>query len=201
MNRIAVVGATGRTGRLLVDLARTAGHTVTAIARDPSALSPDLARAPMDALGEVLPGHDAVISAAGAAGRGPTTVYSAVTAALIQAMPAGGRLVVVSSAGLSTPDGAGLLTRLAGRVLHQVMRHTYADMERMESLLAASSLTWTAIRPTGLTDAPATGRTRASVGTSAPVGPRTSRADLAAYILTHLHDPATYHQAVAVSSR
>ncbi|MFI6597842.1 NAD(P)-dependent oxidoreductase [Nonomuraea sp. NPDC050536] len=200
MSHIAVVGATGRTGRLLVDLARTAGHTVTAIARDPSALPPGLDRAPMDALGQVLPGHDAVISAVGAAGRGPTTVYSAVTATLIEAMPTGGRLVVISSAGLSTPDGAGPLTRLGGRLLHQVMRHVYTDMERMESLLTASPLTWTAIRPTGLTDAAAAGHPRASVGATTPVGPRTSRTDLAAYILTHLTDPATYRRPVAVSS-
>ncbi|MEV4397889.1 NAD(P)H-binding protein [Nonomuraea sp. NPDC049607] len=34
------------------------------------------------------------------------------------------------------------------------MRHPYADMARMEQALSGTGLTWTAVRPTGLTDKP-----------------------------------------------
>lgn len=37
MATIAVIGATGRTGRLIVDRALAAGHTVTAVSRRPQA--------------------------------------------------------------------------------------------------------------------------------------------------------------------
>ncbi|GAA3153516.1 NAD(P)-dependent oxidoreductase [Nonomuraea roseoviolacea] len=208
MATIAVIGATGRTGRALVERALETGHHVTAIARRPEALGLRHARLTPRAadvlrpgdLAAALPGHDAVVSAIGSTGRGLTTVYSAGTAAVVEAMGACRRLVVVSSAGLETPPGAGPATRLAGRLLHHVMRHPYADMLRMERLLAGTDLDWTAVRPTGLTDAPATGRPRVSVGATERVGNRTSRAELAAYILDHLDDPATYRTAVAISS-
>ncbi|MGK5559303.1 NAD(P)-dependent oxidoreductase, partial [Actinomadura kijaniata] len=95
----------------------------------------------------LLDDQDAVISTLGAAGRGPTTVYSAGTTEIIAAMRPGRRLIVISSAGLGTPADAGPGTRLAARLLHQIMRHTYTDMARMERLLADSDLDWTAVRP------------------------------------------------------
>lgn len=203
MATIAVIAATGRTGQIIVRQALDAGHTVTAIARRPLDLHhPRLTQQAADVLAGPphLGGHDVVISALGSAGRGPTTVYSAGTAAIIAAMPPAARLIVLSSAGLAVPDGAGLGTRLIGKLLYRVMRHPYDDMARMEALLAASDLDWTAIRPTGLNDDPPTGKPRVSIGALQRVGHRTSRAQLAAYILGHLDDPATYRTAVAISS-
>lgn len=111
-------------------------------------------------LAGLLDEHHAVISALGARDRGPTTVYSAGATEIIAAMPPGGRLLVVSSAGLDIPSDAGPATRFLARALHRIMRYTYTDMARMEQLLAHSELRWTAIRPTRLTDGPATSRPR-----------------------------------------
>ncbi|NDU71799.1 NAD(P)H-binding protein [Actinomadura sp. DSM 109109] len=94
MTSIAVIGATGRTGRLIIQRALADGHHVTAIARRPQSLastSPRLTTAIADihtpgSLHGLLDDHDAVISALGANGRGPTTVYSAGTAEIISAM-------------------------------------------------------------------------------------------------------------------
>jgi putative NADH-flavin reductase len=67
--KIAIIGATGNVGRRLVDEALRRGHSVTAIARNTSALTPTpkLALAQTDAhdpsaLAAVLAGHDAVLS-------------------------------------------------------------------------------------------------------------------------------------------
>ncbi|MFI7420214.1 NAD(P)-dependent oxidoreductase [Nonomuraea sp. NPDC049684] len=208
MTSLAVVAATGRTGRLVVERALAAGHTVTAVARRPGDLDlahPRLVRRAADvtdpaSLRDALTGHDTVISALGPGGRGPTTVYSQGTAAIVAALPPSARLVVISSAGLSVPAGAGPVTRLLGRVLRHAMRHPYADMALMEQALARTELTWTAVRPTGLTDRPGTGRPRVSIGATERLGARTSRADLAAFIVDHLGDPSTYRLPVAVSS-
>ncbi|MEV4252467.1 NAD(P)H-binding protein [Spirillospora sp. NPDC049652] len=208
MASVAVVGATGRTGRLIVERALAAGRSVTAIARRPEALGiehPRLTVRAADAtdpasLRAALTGHDTVVSALGATGRGPTDLYSAGTAAIAGALPEGARLVVISSAGLAVPADAGPGARLAARALRRLMRHAYADMERMEALLAASGLVWTAVRPTGLTDRPGSGRPRVSIGAAERVGNRTSRADLAAFIVDHLDDPLTFTRPVAVSS-
>ncbi|MBF6191555.1 NAD(P)H-binding protein [Nocardia beijingensis] len=144
--------------------------------------------------------HDAVISALGATGRGPTTVYSAATAQIVAAMRPGGRVLVISSAALDVPADAGTGARMLAAVLRGAMRHVYSDMARMEDLLAHSGLRWTAVRPSGLTDAPACGSPRISPGANSKVGPRTSRADLADYLLDAVDDPHTYRSVIAVSS-
>ncbi|MER7503375.1 NAD(P)H-binding protein [Nonomuraea pusilla] len=208
MTSIAVIGAAGRTGRIIVEQALAAGHRVTAIARRPDVLrpaGPGLTLRAADVLTPgslhgLLDGHDAVVSALGAVGRGPTTVYSTGTAEIVSALDPGARLLVISSAGLGVPADAGPGARLAARLLHRLMRHTYTDMARMEDLLAAGSLTWTSVRPTRLTDRPATGRPRVSVGATAKVGAQTSRADLAAFVLDAIADPRTFRTVVAVSS-
>lgn len=206
MAAIAVLGATGRTGRLVVDRALTRGHHVTAIVR-PTATAASVRGSTVvtadpcvpGALAGLLDGHDAVISALGATGREPTTVYSGATAEIISTMRPDGRLLVVSSAGLGVPADAGPGTRLLAAVLRGIMRHTYSDMARMEHLLAQSELRWTVVRPTGLTDAPA-GGPRISPAADAKVGPRTSRADLADYLLDAVDDPRTYRSVIAISS-
>lgn len=136
MADIAVVGATGRTGRIIVEQALARGHRVTAIVRRAGSLSPApgltvLVADPTvpESLSGRLGEHDAVISALGATGRGPTTLYSVGTAAIIAALPPDGRLLVISSAGLGIPADAGVSTKIFARVLHWIMRNTYTDME------------------------------------------------------------------------
>ncbi|MFE3557302.1 NAD(P)-dependent oxidoreductase [Streptomyces sp. NPDC059193] len=210
MATVAIVAATGRTGRILVEQALTAGHTVTAIARKPQSLDvnqPRLTARDADvltpgSLDGLLHGHDVVISALGSPGRGPTTVYSAGTATIAAAMEQVGmrRLIVLSSAGLGVPDGAPVAMRLFAGLLRRIMRGPYTDMARMEHFLATSDLDWTSVRPTALTDKPGSTTRRVSLGATAPVGNQTSRTDLARYIIEHLEDPATYRTTVAISS-
>ena len=66
--RLFVIGATGRTGRLLVEQALGRGHRVTAFVRNPASLGPatnldivvgDPRNA--DPLAAALPGHDVVV--------------------------------------------------------------------------------------------------------------------------------------------
>ncbi|BDU00774.1 NAD(P)-dependent oxidoreductase [Nocardia sputorum] len=207
MAAIAVLGATGRTGRIVVDRALARGHRVTAIVRRATTAAPAQGATVVTAdpcapgaLTGLLDDHDAVISALGATGRGPTAVYSTTTAELVAALRPDARLLVISSAALDVPAEAGASTRLLAAALRKVMRYTYADMARMEHLLAQSDLRWTVVRPTRLTDAPAGGGPRVSPGARRKVGPRTARADLADYLLDAVDDPHTYQSVVAVSS-
>ncbi|WP_459549190.1 NAD(P)-dependent oxidoreductase [Nocardia sp. X0981] len=207
MAALTILGATGRTGRVLVDRALARGHHVTAIVRQTTHWAPPPGTTVITtdpcipgALTGLLDDQDAVISALGAAGRGPTSVYSAGTTEIIAAMPPAGRILVISSAGLSAPGDAGRGTRLLTGALRWVMRHTYADMARMEHLLASSDLCWTAVRPTGLTDAPASCRPHDPFAADTKVRARTSRTDLADYLLTAVDDPRTYGTAVTFSS-
>lgn len=209
MISVAVIGAAGRTGRIIVEQALSRGHRVTAVVRRAGAFDithPQLSVITADlstpgALHGLLDHHDVVISALGAAGRKPTTLYSTGTREIIAAVAPGARLLVISSAGLAIPTEAGIGTKLFARLVHRVMRHVYTDMARMEDQLRNSELTWTAVRPTHLTDQPRSEFPQISIGASEKVGAQTSRADLADYLLDAMTDPHTHNTTVALSSQ
>src|SRR5262249_9448350 len=99
--RLLVIGANGRTGREILDVARARGHDVTAFVRSPEKLGPmagvRVVRGdPLQAgsLSSALPGHDAVLSAIGPRPRdallGPTTLLADCARATVDAMIASG---------------------------------------------------------------------------------------------------------------
>ncbi|MFD1936821.1 MULTISPECIES: NAD(P)-dependent oxidoreductase [Nonomuraea] len=206
-----VFGATGGTGRQVVEQAVTAGHDVTVLARDPARVS---ARDQVTVIGgDVLTpetwhvavaGQEAVLSCLGSTDRRhPTTVYSAGTANILAAMRDGGvsRLLCLSSAGLEIAPGTPLGQRLVTRyVIQRLYRHGYADMTRMERVVAAArDLYWTIVRAPMLTDGPVTGDYRTAENAHLAKARSISRADLAHYLLTHVADEASRHAVVEIS--
>lgn len=92
--KLLVFGATGGTGRQLVEQAIAQGHEVTAFVRNPAAVDirhPKLAIVQGDAMDaaaveRVIPGHDAVLSALGAPAIRTGTVRSEGTRNIVRAM-------------------------------------------------------------------------------------------------------------------
>jgi putative NADH-flavin reductase len=84
--KITIFGATGGTGRQLVDRACEAGYEVTAVVRNPAGLvsRPNLAvitadLADPEEIVAAIAGRDAVLTAIGTSDRGPTTVQTDTT--------------------------------------------------------------------------------------------------------------------------
>ncbi len=116
--KIVLLGANGRTGRLVMRQALDGGHSVTGLVRSDESLQ-DYRHDRLDIrigdvsdpsfLEEVLPGHDAVISTVGP--RAPTRtacrIYADSAVAIAQAMIATGvnRVLVTSTALLFPPSG------------------------------------------------------------------------------------------------
>ena len=109
--RIAVFGATGATGRHVVDQALEAGHEVTALVRNPASLSVEHPRLEVvvgdvgqaRSVEEVVRRQDAVVSALGTnQRRGPVSVTTDGVRVIFGAMEKHGvrRLVVVSARGV-----------------------------------------------------------------------------------------------------
>jgi len=101
-----------------------------------------------------ITGADAVISAVGPRGIGPTTVIQDSVRSIIQAMDKTSirRLLQVTGS-VVTDEGESpylrcLLTPLARRTL---LRHVCADMRRAEDQIRDSDLDWTILRPPALT--------------------------------------------------
>src|SRR5258705_12339771 len=70
--RLFLIGANGRTGTEIIDLARTRGHEITAFVRSPQKLTPGRSLTVVqgdpllsETIAAALPGHDAVFSAIG----------------------------------------------------------------------------------------------------------------------------------------
>jgi putative NADH-flavin reductase len=211
MMRLTIFGASGQTGRHLVGQALAAGHTVTAVVRDPTRLPvrhQRLAVAVADvldpaAIGPAVAGADAVLSALGPQPpRNRSSIISAATASILDAMGATGtsRLVVISAAPVASDDhGTTLGYRLvAGPLLRRLLGGLYADMAIMEDTIKRSGVDWTILRPPWLTDGPRTGTYRQAKDSNLRRGSRISRADLADAILASLDDPDTVTATIAI---
>ena|SRR6267378_1839991 len=188
--KIAVVGSTGRTGRLVLDEGLRRGYAMTAFTRRPANLagvrglskvvSGD-ARNPED-VRPAVHGQDAIVSIVSTEGVGPTTVMSDVMRAEVAAMREEGvrRLVAVSVSAIE-----GRRPWILINLVRWMLRKPYSDFGRMERLVRESGLDWTIVRPPRLTNGRATGRVRAVAGVKElPHGPYSiTRADLAATLL------------------
>lgn len=153
MGRIAVSGASGRTGWRIVEEARRRGLQVTALVRPSSTLPPALAEADvvrleltdLQALTEALRGCDVLVIATGARPSidllGPLKVDALAIPPQIAAAKAAGveRLVLVTSL-------------CSGRWLHPLNLFGLILVWKglAERWLAESGLRWTVVRPGGL---------------------------------------------------
>ena len=210
--KLIIFGATGATGTDLTSQALAAGHEVTAVVRDPGRLAvpaqPRLRTVTADVMdpASIIPaiaGADAVISAVGPRGTGPTTVIRDSVHSIIQAMGKTGtrRLVQVSGSVVAdegeSPYMRYLLKPLARRTF---LRHVCADMRHAEDEIRDSNLDWTIFRPPALTSKAATGTYRTAIDRNLPHGFTVSRADLAVCMLARLDDPTVIHRHVSIAS-
>jgi putative NADH-flavin reductase len=210
--KLTIFGATGATGTCLTRQALAAGHEVTAVVRDPSRLAvpaqPRLRTVTADVMDPAsitpaIAGADAVISAVGPRGTGPTTVIQDSVRSIIAAMDkTGARRLLQVSGSIVADQGESpylryLLKPLARRTF---LRHVCADMRRGEDEIRESNLDWTIFRPPALTGKTATGTYRTAIDRNLPHGFTVSRADLAACMLARLDDPAVVHRHVAIAS-
>lgn len=211
--RIAIIGATGASGRHFVELATTRGHAVIALARTPEKLAGFGERIVVrraDGRDEgslaaaLAPDTDAVVSIVGASGlreaRRVVDLYSATTANLVRAMERNGlrRLLVVSSSGVEPQENDNwFYVHVLKRFFLEPM---YADMRRMEALVTASRLDYTIVRPPYLTKGEPTGRYRVSVGSNFRDDRSLRRGDLAHFLVTAVEQPEPFRRATVALS-
>jgi len=208
--RLAIFGATGKTGKHLVEQALAQGHQVTALVRNPSKLAvqnPNLVVKPGDisdvtCVNDTIAGADAVLSVLGPTSNAPDFVVSRGTQNIIDAMKKNGvqRLVISAGAGVEDPnDQPGLFNHVMGFALKLTAKNVYADMNRTVAVVRASEVDWTVVRVPMLTNDPGTGKVQVGyVGKG--MGPRIARADMASWILKQASERQYLRQAPAISN-
>ena len=203
--RLAIFGASGATGRHLLQLALDAGHTVTVLLRSADsvsirhpALTAFVGRFDQPAtVASVVQGADAVISVLGARKGGAQTICSDAMRSIVLAMQATNsqRLIALSAYGASETRDASWFIRFVRWVIADQMR----DKDAMEALVRASGTDWTLVRPPALTNGGASGKYRSGTGLRPGITGRLPRADLAAFILRSAEGGTFIGQAPVVS--
>ncbi|HLE33455.1 MAG TPA: SDR family oxidoreductase [Bacteroidota bacterium] len=208
--KVLVFGATGGTGRALVEQALEQGHTVTAFARNPRKIKIVHERLTVaegnvldfDAVDRAVQSHDAVLSALGHKRWFiRTTILSRGTRNIITAMEKHGVKRFICETSLGVGDSLGRLGLLYTLFIIPFITFFYfRDKARQERLIKGSSLEWVIVRPAQLTN----GKKRGVYRHGAKIGSylftqRISRADVADFMLRQLNDDSCLRQAVGIA--
>jgi len=220
--KLTIFAATGGIGRHALEQAIDAGHEVTAVVRDPSRLSREVPSFTVDltapdpaTLEAAIKGADAVLSGLGPRSPADAGITYQGTLAIVEAMKATNvrRIVTVSAAPVGTVPSPGrphpprhdpgdgvFMRQVFSRLAKVALRKNFADLARMEHLLADSGLDWTVVRPPRLSDKPLTGAYRTALGQNVRSGFVISRADTAHEMLAVLENPDTIKQTVGLAN-
>lgn len=210
MAKLVIFGASGRTGKPLVEQALAAGHEVIAFVRDASKLPLQHEKLTL-CVGDVMNAGDveraiasdvdAVLSAIGHAKGSPKDMQTVGTRNMIAAMEQRGvrRIVSLTGAGVADPnDRPKLIDHIIKFMLRTLSGDVLEDAVNHAEVLRASDRDWIIVRGPMLTEGPHTGSYRVGwVGVN--TSPRISRADVADFMLTQVDDDTYLRQMPMVS--
>jgi putative NADH-flavin reductase len=206
--KLAIFGATGKTGLEVIKQALNRGHEVTVMVRDPKRL-PNFSKpinvltgdfSNLDTEKSTLIGQDAVICALGSRELYKNTGLRTLgTRAIIRCMEEEGvrRLVVMSSMGIG--ESWNQLSFFSKALFKLVMPAALEDHEAQEEAVKASALEWTLIRPSGLTNEPNVSAYEYGKEL-VPKTSRISRANVADLMLKVLENQVHIHESITISN-
>jgi putative NADH-flavin reductase len=194
--KVLLIGATGLTGKAILNQGLDQGYEITALVRDASKLAvsaPHLHLVVGDALKTVdvdaaMAGQDAVICCLGT---GLTikhvTLFSDGTQHLLDAMRKHAVRRIVCITGIGAGDSRGHGGFFDDHVIEPtLLRSIYEDKDRQEELLRHCDRDWIIVRPGQLTNDKATGKYRALLDLKGVTVGKIARADVAAFVLQQL---------------
>lgn len=207
--RIVIFGASGRTGKPLVEQALAAGHDVTAFVRDSSKLDIDHGRLTViegdvkdpDRVREAIAGADAVLSTLGHTKTSANDVQTVGTENIVATVKETGvrRLVSLTGAGVSDPkDEPKLFDKAITKLLKLLQKDVLEDGENHAWAIEKSGLDWVIVRGPRLTEGEKKGEYRVGhVGKNS--GTKISRADVADFMLRQTQDDTYLGQKPMIS--
>jgi len=212
MEKLAIFGASGRTGKLLTELALQNGYQVNALVRVSTKF--DLQHPNLHVIEgnvfdlpkveETIHNTNAVINMIGPVAGSPTALQSVATQNILRIMRQNDvkrliELTNVSYGVLDDKDKPGFRLRLTREMLKYTARARVADAKKHDNLIQRSSQDWTIVRALSLDEASQHDKYRVGyVGTG--MGNSTTRADVAAFILGELNSMKYIRQMPLVSN-
>lgn len=205
--RLAVFGATGRTGRPLVEHALGRGHEVTAFVRDADkldALGIDVEHERLsvvegdaytgEGVDDAVAGADAVPSVLGQTEAGPDDLLTVAGGHILDAMEDHGvdRVVTLVGAGVRTEgESVSLTGRLVGFALELLNPEVLRDAEDHVADVRGRDLDWTVVRAPRLSEGEPRGEYR--TGDVTPGRQAVARADVADFVLDVVEEDRYVH--------
>ena len=209
--KLAIFGATGGTGKQLVEQALAGGNQVVAFVRNPSKLNVrhehltivqgELADQAM--IECAVSGADAVISVLGPRGDSKSKPITRGTQNILAAMKKQGvrRLIISSTPSACDPnDLADFKFRVLVTLVKLTMRPAYEEIVSVAETVRRSDRDWTIVRVSLLNDNPKSGQVRVGYLGKGEVGVRLSRADMAEFMLKQVQDTKYLRQAPVISN-
>jgi len=196
-----VIGATGRTGREIVQQALARGHHVTAFVRSPESITIRNERLNVlkgnatneDQLFDAIQNHDAVVSTLGPRQPlKPSSLLRDSALATTRAMNRSGvkRLLVLSA--------AAHFSGIPNRIISLILRNHMRDSLKMEEIVQGSGLDWTIARPPRLTQGNyITYRSRE--GAAPKMGFSLARKAVAAFMLDAIEQKKHFQKIVGIA--
>lgn len=209
--RITVFGATGGTGRQLVEQALTAGNAVVAYVRNPSKLDIENEHLTVvqgeltdeELIEKAVKGVDAVISLLGPRGGSKNKPLTHGMQNIIAAMKKQGvrRLIISSTLSAKDPnDKRTLRVKFSVNLVKLTMHAAYEDIVSVAETIRNSDLDWTIVRLNLLNNKPKSGKVKVGYVGSGELGTWISRADIADFMLNQIQDTKYVQQAPAISN-
>ncbi|WP_198115118.1 NAD(P)-dependent oxidoreductase [Massilia rhizosphaerae] len=198
---IALFGATGPTGRYIIEEALKQGYNLSVYTRDAKKLASFAGSVEIvvgdlqdqSAIAKCVQGADAVISALGPNSlkvRGDKPIMHGLIN-IIAAMKHAGvrRLVQISTAAYRDPkDGSAFKTHAFVLLFRVIARKGYEDIKATGELIADSDLDWTLVRIPNLKDGPADGSVDVGWYGKTKLGMTLSRGNLAKFLVDQATD-------------
>jgi len=209
--KLTIFGATGRTGKQLVEQALAAGNHVVAYVRNPSKLEfkhkyltiveGELADQMM--IEQAVDGADAVISVLGPRDGSKDKPITRGMQNIITAMNKYGvrRLIVSSTLSVKDPnDLPDFKANVLVNIVKLAMHTAYEEIISIAETVRKSDLDWTILRLTTLNNKTKSGKVRVGYLGKGEVGLRISRADLAEFMLKQVQNTKYLRQSPVISN-
>lgn len=212
--KLLVLGASGRTGKLIVEQGLARGHQITALVRDPDAVAARdgltlVKGTPTDAaaLAAAAAGVDAIVvalnnpRASDAPWAKPLTTEKILTKVAENIAGLGKTRVIFLSAigvGDSLQDTAWIMRVL---IKHTNLGHAYGDHNSAEQVFRASDADWTLVRAMGLSNSDKEKTLIVGTPTSPKPGMMVRRSAVAGFMLDCAETGSHLHETPVVSER
>jgi FMN-dependent NADH-azoreductase/putative NADH-flavin reductase len=211
--KIALFGATGPTGRHLIEEALKQGYNLSVYTRNAKKLESFAGKIEivvgdlqdLDAIAKCIQGADAVISALGPNSlkvQGDKPIMHGLTN-IIAAMKQAGvrRLIQISTAAYRDPkDGFALKAHAFVLLFKVIVRKAYEDIKATGELIANSGLDWTLVRIPNLKDGSANGQVDVGWYGRTKLGMKLSRGNLAKFLVDQVTDQTFMRAAPGIAN-